>query len=113
MPNPPVTSELRRGTLLVWLDTPGPINVLTAATASELVRIFENLPSPLPRAVVLRSRKPNSFLNGTSLLLAGALQTMEDVPRATAPARRAYRAIRECPVPTIAAIGGACYGCGV
>jgi enoyl-CoA hydratase/carnithine racemase len=36
-----------------------------------------------------------------------------DVARLTAPVRRAYRALRESKVPTIAAIHGNCFGCGV
>ena len=65
------------------------------------------------RAVVLRSGKLGSFMNGVQLMLAGTVKSVDEAARLTAPVAEAYRALRTCPVPTVAAIRGNCYGCGV
>ncbi len=108
-------SELRGDVLFLTLDTPGAsVNVLTLEAASSLHDVVTRLDPTAVRAVVLRSGKPRSFMNGTGLLmLSGTAKSVEQIARVTAPVREAYRALRACPVPTIAAIRGNCYGCGV
>jgi enoyl-CoA hydratase/carnithine racemase len=96
------------------LDTPGAAaNVFTREAAQQLCALLDEARSPEVRAVVLRSGKPRSFVNGVGLLMAGTLKSPEEATRMTAPVRAAYHALRDCPVPTIAAIEGNCYGCGV
>jgi enoyl-CoA hydratase/carnithine racemase len=46
-------------------------------------------------------------------MLASAVKREDDIHRLTAEVRRAYRMLREIPIPTIAAIRGACFGCGI
>ena len=108
-------SDLRGDVLFLTLDTPGAaINVLTLEAASSLHDIVTKLDPTAVRALVLRSGKPRSFMNGTGLLvLSGTAKSVEQIARVTAPVREAYRALRACPVPTVAAIRGNCYGCGV
>ncbi len=108
-------SDLRGDVLFLTLDTPGAaVNVLTLEAASTLHDVVSKLDPTAVRALVLRSGKPRSFMNGAGLLmLSGTVKSVEEITRVTAPVREAYRALRACPVPTIAAIRGNCYGCGV
>ncbi len=108
------TAELQNGVLELWLDTPNSdFNVFTDAAACELLATLHELDLTRVRAVVLRSRKPGSFVNGVGLLMASAARHPEDVTRLSANVRRAFRALRTLPIPTISAIQGNCYGCGV
>jgi enoyl-CoA hydratase/carnithine racemase len=108
------TTEPEAGVLVLWLETPNSeVNVFTEAAAGELLAILTELDFDQVRALVLRSRKPGSFVNGVGLLMASAARRPDDVLRMSAPVRRAFRALRELPIPTICAIQGNCYGCGV
>jgi enoyl-CoA hydratase/carnithine racemase len=104
----------RDGVLTLTLDTPGsPVNVFNHATAHQLRAILRDVTPATTRAIVFRSAKPGSFINGVGLLLAHATRTYDDVVRAAAPPWRAYLAVKEAPVPTIAVVDGNCFGCGV
>ncbi|HEY6558106.1 MAG TPA: enoyl-CoA hydratase/isomerase family protein [Polyangiaceae bacterium] len=108
------TAELHAGVLELWLDTPNSdVNVFTEAAAVELLAILKELDFEQVRALVLRSRKRGSFVNGVGLLMASAARRPDDVTRLSAPVRRAFRALRALPIPTVCAIQGNCYGCGV
>ncbi len=100
----------------VWsleIDTPGSsINIFTSAAAAQLLELLRARPSSA-QAVVLRSRKAGSFINGAELLLAGAASSPARVDRAAGPVRAAYAALAACPVPTLAVIEGNCLGCGL
>ncbi len=107
-------SDLRRRVLFLTLDTPGgAVNVLTRDAASSLRDVVSAVDPSAVRAVVLRSAKPQSFVNGVGLMLAGTVKSVDEAARLAAPVREAYRALKDCPVPTVAAIRGNCYGCGV
>ena len=99
--------------LVISIDTPGELNVLTRDVAKQLTSILHEVHAGTVDAVVLRSEKPASFINGVGLMLAGAVQTPEDVTRLSSDVRACYRMLGELEVPTIAAIRGNCYGCGV
>ncbi len=102
-----------RGVLTLTLDTPGSdVNVFDLRAANALADALETL-DPAIEAVVLASAKPGSFVNGVGLMMAGAVKAPGDVAQLTAPVRRAYRALRNARVPTIATIAGNCFGCGV
>ena len=106
-------SGLRCGVLHLTLDGPGDVNVFTRDAASMLCGHLKDLDPGAVRAVVLESGKPGSFVNGVGLMLAGSVRTVEDAARFSGPVRDAYRALRDCAVPTVSAIRGNCYGCGV
>jgi enoyl-CoA hydratase/carnithine racemase len=109
----PLSAEQRSGVLYITFDTPGcPVNIFSQQAALQLLGLLEGLDATV-RVVVLRSAKPDSFINGVGLMLASAVSKPEDVPRLTSTVRRAYRAVAELAVPTVAAIRGNCYGCGV
>lgn len=105
--------DLRRGVLSLTLDTPGAVNVLTRDAVAALRDRLQEVDPAVVRAVVLRSGKPGSFVNGVGLMLAGTVKGVEDAARVAGPVRDAYQALRDCPVPTVCAIRGNCYGCGV
>jgi enoyl-CoA hydratase/carnithine racemase len=109
----PFTSDLRDGILHLTLDTPrSDVNIFSIEAATQLASLLSESAAQA-RVVVLRSRKPDSFINGVGLLLAGSVRLPGDAMRLTADVRAAYRALREVGVPTIAAVQGNCYGCGV
>lgn len=100
--------------LTLTLDTPGSsVNIFSHDASLELGAALAKVEPGRTRAVVIRSGKPMSFINGVGLMLANAVHTPEDAVNLTQATRDAYRAVRDCPVPTIAAIQGNCYGCGV
>jgi enoyl-CoA hydratase/carnithine racemase len=108
------TGALRGQILYLTLDTRGSsVNVLTPAVAAELERELEAGLAAGARAVVLQTAKPGSFVNGAQLLLAASSRPEgRGADRAQA-LRRCYERLAGAPVPTIAAIEGNCYGCGL
>lgn len=110
----PLLGELRGDVLWLTLCTPGAeVNVFTREVAAELLDALRGLDERRVRAVVFRSGKSRSFVNGVGLMLAGTIKREQDADAATALVREAYRALRDCAVPTVAAIEGNCFGCGV
>jgi enoyl-CoA hydratase/carnithine racemase len=114
MSQPAFTAELEAGVLELWLDTPNcEVNIFSHQAATELEALLADIDPARVSAVVFRSRKRGSFVNGVGLMMANTVRNAEDVPRMSEAVRRAFRAVRELNVPTIAAIQGNCYGCGV
>jgi enoyl-CoA hydratase/carnithine racemase len=108
------TAALRGGILHLTLDTRGSsVNVFTPAVALELERELRAGLSAGARAVVLRSAKPGSFVNGVGLLLAASSHAQGAALERARTLQRCYEALATAPVPTIAAIEGNCYGCGL
>jgi enoyl-CoA hydratase/carnithine racemase len=109
----PLSSEVRGGVLCITLDTPAcPVNIFSHQAAVLLLASLDEIDDGV-RAVVLQSGKPGSFVNGVGLMLASAVARPDDVPRLTATIRQAYQALGDLKIPTVAAIRGNCYGCGV
>ncbi|HEY8208272.1 MAG TPA: enoyl-CoA hydratase/isomerase family protein [Myxococcaceae bacterium] len=110
----PFLVEERSEVLWLTLDTPGaPVNIFNRATAAQTLELMRSVDSRRVRAVVIRSAKPNSFINGAGVLLVTYVKTPEAVEEESRVYRQAYAAIRACPVPTVAAIEGSCWGCGL
>src|SRR5437899_2038048 len=108
------TGALRGGVLYLTLDTRGSsVNVFTPAVALELERELEAGLAAGARAVVLQSAKPGSFVNGVGLLLAASSHAQGAAMERAHILRRCYERLAAAPVPTIAAIEGNCYGCGL
>jgi enoyl-CoA hydratase/carnithine racemase len=96
------------------LDTPGSsVNIFSRAAAEQIHQFIQHLKPNDASLVVFKSIKPYSFLNGTELVLTASAHTFEDAAALSQRTRQAYRAIEECPVPTVSAIQGSCFGCGV
>lgn len=108
------TGEVRGGILYLTLDTRGSsINVLTPAVALELEQELERGLAAGARAAVLLSAKPGSFVNGVGLLLAASSHAESAAMERARTLQRCYERLAAAPVPTIAAIEGNCYGCGL
>ena len=108
------TGSLRGGILYLTLDTRGSsVNVFTPAVALELERELQAGLDAGARAVVLRSAKPGSFVNGVGLLLAASSHAEGAAMERARTLQRCYERLAAAPVPTIAAIEGNCYGCGL
>src|SRR5437870_1639130 len=108
------TGALRGGVLYLTLDTRGSsVNVFTPPVALELERELEAGLAAGARAVVLQSAKPGSFVNGVGLLLAASSHAQGAAMERAHILRRCYERLAAAPVPTIAAIEGNCYGCGL
>ncbi|MBI2889307.1 MAG: enoyl-CoA hydratase/isomerase family protein [Nitrospirae bacterium] len=96
------------------MDGPGSsVNVLTRAAAEQLGEVLDDVERRELGLIVFRSLKPYSFINGAELLVAKSVKTMEDLPRLTEVLRSAYERVASLPVPTLAAIRGNCFGCGM
>jgi enoyl-CoA hydratase/carnithine racemase len=113
MTEAPFSVRRKAGILYLTLDTPrAKVNIFDRPSAEQLISILERLPRDL-RAVVFESGKPGSFINGVGLMMASSVRSVRSAERIAAPILRAYQLIEESPVPTIAAIRGSCFGCGV
>jgi enoyl-CoA hydratase/carnithine racemase len=96
------------------LDTPGSsVNIFSRAAAEQIHRFIRPLRPNDASLVVFKSAKPYSFLNGTELMLTASAHTAEDAAALSRHTRQAYQDIEHCPIPTVSAIQGSCFGCGV
>ena len=110
----PFEVDRRRGVLYLTLDTPRcDVNIFSNDAATQLRDVLRSIDPQETQAVVLRSGKPDSFINGVGLLMAVAVKSPEGAGELTRNVRATYHALRDCPVTTVAAIEGNCYGCGV
>jgi enoyl-CoA hydratase/carnithine racemase len=101
------------GILYLTLDTPrASVNIFDRKSADQLISIFEKLP-PRLEAIVFESAKPKSFINGVGLMMASSVRSVAAAKKIAGPILRAYQLVEEAPIPTIAAIRGNCFGCGV
>jgi enoyl-CoA hydratase/carnithine racemase len=108
------TGTVRGGILYLTLDSRGSsVNVFTPAVALELEQELQAGLDAGARAVVLQSGKPGSFVNGVGLLLAASSHTEGAAMEHAHALQRCYERLALAPVPTIAAISGNCYGCGL
>jgi enoyl-CoA hydratase/carnithine racemase len=108
------TGKVRGGILYLTLDTRGSsVNVFTPAVALELEAALEAGLARGARAVVVQSAKPGSFVNGVGLLLAASSHSQGAAMERARTLQRCYERLAAAPVPTVAAIEGNCYGCGL
>jgi enoyl-CoA hydratase/carnithine racemase len=108
------TGAVRGRVLYLTLDTVGSsVNIFTPAVALELEAALAEGLAAGARAVVLQSAKPGSFVNGVGLLLAASSHSRAAALERAQTLRRCYERLAAAPVPTIAAIEGNCYGCGL
>jgi enoyl-CoA hydratase/carnithine racemase len=111
---PPFTVEPSKHWVTLWLDTPGgSVNVFGPTAARQLGALLKGWARKPPPAIVLRSRKRGSFINGAGLLYAHAATTPASARRVSAPVRATYEALASCGIPSVAVIEGNCFGCGL
>lgn len=89
------------------------VNVMTRQAAQELHQILDQHSLSEIKLIVLISKKKYSFLNGAELLLTNHINRPEDLEKLSRITASAYERLANLPVPTLAAIEGNCFGCGM
>ncbi|HKC53136.1 MAG TPA: enoyl-CoA hydratase-related protein [Burkholderiales bacterium] len=105
--------ERPEAVLLVTLDRPEVANAFNTAAALELCELFERLQAEQPhRCVVITGAGDKAFCAGADLKERNSLsderwRSQHEV------FERMFRAVRDCPIPVIAAVNGAAYAGGL
>lgn len=108
-----ITSELRERTLWVTLNRPETRNALTFEMYEALASICANVPTDgSVKAIVVSGAGGKAFAAGTDMTQFRAFETEQDALDYEAEITRVLTAVDQCPVPTIAAVHGACTGGG-
>jgi enoyl-CoA hydratase/carnithine racemase len=110
----PFTVSERDGLVVLTLDTPNAaVNIFNQATARQTSELMASIRPETARAVVIRSGKTGSFINGVGLVLSSLSRELDELLPWVQPLRDAYRSVRDCPVPVVAMVEGSCWGCGL
>ncbi|MGE0420180.1 MAG: enoyl-CoA hydratase/isomerase family protein [Acetobacteraceae bacterium] len=105
-----VLFEIRDGIGTVTLNRPQARNALTFAMYERLAEIAAN-PGDL-RALIVTGAGDRAFAAGTDIAQFRAFSTAQDAIDYEAKLDRVLGTLERCPVPTIAAVSGACTGGG-
>jgi len=98
----------------VEIDNEAKRNAVHADVARELQQTFESLADDQNlRAVILRGAGEKAFVAGADIKVMQHLTSPDEARAFINSLHLAIKAIRECPVPTIARMTGACFGAGV
>ncbi len=110
---PEITDELRDGILWITLQRPAARNALTFGMYERLAQICADMPTDgSVRAVVISGAGVKAFAAGTDMTQFRAFETAQDALEYEHRIDAVLDAVERCPVPTIAAINGACTGGG-
>ena len=105
--------ELREGTLWVRFNRPEARNALTFAMYEGLAELCATMPDDRSvRAMVISGAGGRAFAAGTDMTQFRAFETAQDALDYEARISGVLDTIERCPVPTIAALNGACTGGG-
>lgn len=108
-----IADDLRDGILWVTLQRPQARNALTFGMYERLAELCANMPTDgSVKAVVLSGAGGKAFAAGTDMTQFRAFETEQDALDYEAQIDAVLEAVERCPVPTIAAINGACTGGG-
>lgn len=108
-----IRSQLKGQTLWVTFNRPEARNAITFGMYEELARLCSTLPDDgSVRALVISGAGGKAFAAGTDMTQFRAFETEQDAWEYEAEITRVLTAVETCPVPTIAAIHGACTGGG-
>ena len=108
-----ITSDMRGQTLWVTFNRPEARNALTFDMYEGLAEICSTVPEDgSVKAVVIVGAGGKAFAAGTDMTQFRAFETEEDAWAYEDEITRVLTAVDMCPVPTIAAIHGACTGGG-
>ena len=110
---PDLTQELRGKTLWVTFNRPARRNALTFSMYEGLAKICRDSPTDgSVTAIVLSGAGGKAFAAGTDMTQFRAFETPQDALDYEARINSVLDAVERCPLPTIAAINGACTGGG-
>ncbi len=117
MESPNMTTDLiseRRGqTMWVTFNRPEARNAMTFGMYEELARICEGVSGDRSvRAMIILGAGGKAFAAGTDMSQFRAFETPQDALDYEVEINRVLTAVEQCPVPTVAAIHGACTGGG-
>ena len=105
--------ETRDGTLWLTFNRPAARNALTFGMYEELAEICRSAPTDgSVRAIVIAGAGGKAFAAGTDMSQFRAFETAQDALEYEAQIETVLDAVERCPLPTIAAINGACTGGG-
>jgi enoyl-CoA hydratase/carnithine racemase len=108
-----ILKNLDGGVLTVTLNRPEKYNALTFDMYDAITDICSNVPSDgSVKAIVFRGAGGKAFAAGTDISLFRNFETPEQGIAYEKNADKVFTALERCPVPTIAAITGACTGGG-
>ncbi|WP_298984420.1 enoyl-CoA hydratase [uncultured Roseibium sp.] len=108
-----ITQDLEDGVLWVAFNRPQSRNALTFAMYDALANLCKSLPTDgSVRAIVLSGNGGKAFAAGTDMSQFRDFKTAQDALDYEARIAQALDDLERCPVPTIAAINGACTGGG-
>ena len=108
-----ITDELRDGILWVTFNRPQARNALTFEMYKRLAELCRQMPTDgSVRAMVLSGAGGKAFAAGTDMTQFRAFETSQDALNYEQQIDDVLEAVERCPVPTIAAIHGACTGGG-
>jgi enoyl-CoA hydratase len=107
--------ETPRGRIaFVAVDNQKKLNSLSSEVMSQLIDVFHNLSAdPALRAVVLRGAGDKAFIGGADIDEMAAVDSPEAARAFILKVHGCCQAIRDLPVPVIAAVDGWCLGAGL
>lgn len=112
-PQPELLTDLRDGALWVTFNRPEARNALTFGMYQALAEICQTVPSNgSVSAIVLSGAGGKAFAAGTDMSQFRAFEKPQDAINYEEQIETVLTAVERCPVPTIAAINGACTGGG-
>lgn len=110
---PEIRDDLRDGILWITFHRPQARNALTFAMYERLADLCSKMPTDgSVRAVVISGAGGKAFAAGTDMTQFRAFETPQDALDYEGRIDAVLDAVERCPVPTIAAINGACTGGG-
>lgn len=108
-----ITDELRNGVMWVTFNRPEARNALTFGMYDRLAELCTTMPvDGSVKAVVILGAGGKAFAAGTDMTQFRAFETPQDALDYEKRIDEVLEAVERCPVPTIAAINGACTGGG-
>ena len=111
--NPEITDEIREGIMWITFNRPQTRNALTFGMYERLAQLCREVPTDgTVRAVVITGAGGKAFAAGTDMTQFRAFETPQDALDYEAQIDAVLEAVECCPLPTIAAIHGACTGGG-
>jgi enoyl-CoA hydratase/carnithine racemase len=108
-----ITTQVRGHTLWITFNRPEARNALTFQMYEGLATLCREVPTDGSiRAVVIHGAGGKAFAAGTDMTQFRAFDKAQDALDYEARIERVLEAVERCPLPTVAAINGACTGGG-